>query len=471
MSTEFEHAKLLQERGEFDAALPIFSEALTADFNNWEALYRIGMTYVARGHYGLAANIFARCAEAKLDAGVLQDLGYCYRSMDDIEQAEKIWRVALSHAETDHHRSKILGNIAGCYSNNGTPEQGIALYDEAIRLDPKNKHHLLNKAMLQLEMGDWKNGFLNYQEGFLTGQRQMRLYEGVQPWKPGVDIKGKTVIVWGEQGIGDEIMFASCIPDLMRDAKRVIFDCHPRLVTLFERSFGIKCYGTRKTTQFDWWRDEKADVSMSISSLPYLYRSNGEFPGTAYLKADFGPGGINNRMREIMDGVMSGTAKIGIAWAGGTIKNKSQARSIALSEWEPLIRAFPQAQFYSLQYQDNAAKEVAEFREKTGLDVIHYPGKVQAQDYAQTADFVAGLDLVISVCTSVIHLAGALGVPCWVMTPSKPAWRYGITGRAMPWYDSVTLYRQTGDEWADVFAEVTRDLAAFLATPERRAAE
>lgn len=457
MKAELEHAKLMQERGEFDAALPIFSEALTQDFNNWEALYRIGMTYAAKGHYGLAANIFARCAEAKLDAGVLQDLGYCYRSMDNVEEAERIWRVALKYAETDHQRSKIMGNIAGCYSNNGTPEKGIELYDEAIRLDPTNKFHILNKALLQLEAGNWKEGFLNYQEGFLTGQRQMRLYEGVTPWKPGVDIKGKTVILWGEQGIGDEIMFASIIPDLMRDAKRVIFDCHPRLVTLFERSFGIKCYGTRKTTQFDWWRDEKADVSISIASLAHLYRSNGEFPGTPYLTSKRCPPGIRRR--------------VGIAWAGGTIKNKSQARSIPLADWEPLIRAFPNVQFYSLQYQDNAAKEVSEFREATGLDVIHYPGKVQCQDYATTADFVAGLDLVISVCTSIIHLAGALGVPCWCLTPSKPAWRYGMTGEKMPWYGSVELFRQTGEGWDDVFAKVAGELDAYLRLSEQRAAE
>jgi tetratricopeptide (TPR) repeat protein len=457
MNAEFEHAKLLQERGEFEAALPIFSEALTKDFNNWEALYRIGMTYVARGHYGLAANIFARCCEAKLDAGALQDLGYCYRSMDDVEKAEEIWRIALRHATTDHQRSKIMGNIAGCYSNNGTPEKGIELYDEAIRLDPTNKHHLLNKALLQLELGDWKDGFLNYQEGFLTGQRQMRIYEGVQPWKPGVNIKGKTVIVWGEQGIGDEIMFASCIPDLMRDAGRVIFDCHPRLVTLFERSFGIKCYGTRKTTQFDWWRNEKADVSMSIASLAMLYRSEGQFPGTPYLKAEpfkFPP--INK-------------PRIGISWYGGTVKNKANDRSIPLAKWEPIMRAID-AEWYSLQYTPAAADEAARFEEETGIHIKHYPGWVQCDDYSRTVDFTAGLDLVISVCTSILHVCGAIDKPCWLLIPTNPAWTVGLRGDHHAWYKSVDCFRQQAPgDWAPVIQAVCDRLRAEYGA--RKAAE
>jgi tetratricopeptide (TPR) repeat protein len=455
------HAKLLQERGEHDAAFSIFCEALTADFDDYDSLYRLGLSFAARGHYGPAANILARCAQANpKDALVFLDLAHCFRQTDQIDKAEELLRLAVTLTDDARLKSMLVGNIAGCYCNNGTPERGIELYDEAIAIDPTNKHHVFNKGLLQLEMSQWEEGFKNYEFGFTTGQRPVRTYEGVTPWRPGVDIKGKTVIVWGEQGIGDEIMSASMIPDLMRDAGRVIFDCHPRLVALFERSFGIKCYGTRKTTNFDWWRNEQADVSMSITSLGTLYRSKGEFPGTPYLKRE------NHKPDLVND-----CAHIGIAWAGGTIRNKSQVRSIPLEQWAPLLKAFPKAQFYSLQYQDNAATEVAEFREKTGIDIIHNPGRVQCQDYSRTADFVGNLDLVISVCTSVIHLAGALGVPCWVLTPSKPAWRYGLKGKRMAWYSSVTLYRQTGDEWGDVFAEVQKDLMAFLAEPDRRAAE
>lgn len=450
-------AKRLQERGELDAAFAAYSEILTEDFDDAEALYRAGLGFAARGHYGMAANIFRRAFDLSPDCDTLIDLAHCYRSRDKTSEAEKILRMALERADNDRKRSQIMGNIAGCYSNNGTPERGIELYDAAIALDPENRFHHFNKGILQLELGQWSDGFSNYQLGFETGQRNCRTYAGVKPWRPGLSLKGKTIIVWGEQGIGDEIMFASCIPDLMREAKEVIFDCHPRLVTLFERSFGIKCYGTRKDlTGFEWWRETGADMSISVASLAFLYRSNGEFPGTAYLRAHAENHGARKR--------------IGIAWSGGTIVNKSQARTIPLIEWEPLLRSFPDAQFYSLQYQDSAAGEVAAFREQTGIDLIHYPGKVQAADYAGTADFVAGLDLVITVCTSVVHLAGALGVPCWCLTPSKPAWRYGISGRNMHWYDSVSLYRQSGDDWTPVFDEISHDLRAFIA-PERKAAE
>jgi tetratricopeptide (TPR) repeat protein len=452
------HAKLLQERGEHDAAFAIFCEALTADFDDYESLYRLGLSFAARGHYGPAANIFARCAQCKHDDPlVFLDLGHCFRQTDQLERAEELLKISFALTDDKRLKSMVMGNIAGCYSNNGTPEKGIELYDQAIAIDPSVNTHTFNKGLLQLELGQWAEGFKNYEFGFTTGQRPVRTYEGVTPWRPGVDIKGKTVIVWGEQGIGDEIMFASCLPDLMRDAGRVIFDCHPRLVTLFERSFGIKCYGTRKTMQFDWWRNENADVSMSITSLAYLYRSEGQFPGTPYLKA------TPHKLPPI------NKPRIGISWYGGTVKNKANDRSIPLAKWEPIMRAID-AEWYSLQYTPAAADEAARFEEETGIHIKHYPGLVQCDDYSRTVDFTAGLDLVISVCTSILHVCGAIDKPCWLLTPTNPAWTVGLSGDHHAWYKSVDCIRQkTPGDWGPVIQAVSDRLRAEYGA--RKAAE
>src|ERR1700744_1251788 len=291
-------------------------------------------------------------------------------------------------------------------------------------------------------------GFRRYDIGFKAGTRAHRTYEGVKPYQfTGYqEIAGKTVIVWGDQGIGDEIMFASCIPDLIKDAKRVIFDCHPRLVSLFERSFGIECHGTRKTQMMDWHLASSADVSIPLSSLATIYRSQGKFPGKPYLTRE----GIN----------YGHTGRIGVAWAGGIAQTRADLRSIELDDLSPLLHL--NTEWHSLQYKDNAAQELAKFEEKTGIHVKHYPGHVQCENYAKTASYLKSLDLVITVCTSIVHLAGALGVPCWCLVPSKPAWRYGNSGVSMPWYDSVRLFRQKDGDWPSLINEVKEALSVYL---------
>lgn len=437
--------RLHLERGHIDQAAQVFMDALNKDFHDPEAIALLASCFLAREQYGAAANLLTRAIEVKPLAECFQNLGACYRGVNKNAQAEEIFDMGLEMARSPRMRAEFLSNKAGCYVNNGTPEKARELFAQAAAIDPNNISVQFNRCWPELESGDWKEGFRLYDLGFLSGNRAYRTYEGVKPYKPGMDLKGKTVIVWGDQGIGDEIMFASCIPDLMKEAGRVIFDCHPRLVRLFERSFGIECHGTRKTQQMDWHLSSGADISIPISTLATIYRSNGAFPGTAYLKAD--------RPK-------NARPKIGIAWSGGIDRTRKDLRSVALAGWADLLRA--DADWYSLQYTDTAAQEVMSLEEATGIHVKHFPGKVQCDDYATTADFVAGLDLVISVCTSVVHLAGALGVPCWCLTPSRPAWRYGCEGDQMPWYRSVRLFRQTGDDWSSVFNNVVGALDDYL---------
>jgi ADP-heptose:LPS heptosyltransferase len=116
------------------------------------------------------------------------------------------------------------------------------------------------------------------------------------------------------------------------------------------------------------------------------------------------------------------------------------------------------ADFISLEYKDPLA-EIADLKEKHGIEVKHWPRAAEAYDLDETAALVAELDLVITVQTAVVHIAGALGKPCWVMVPRTPHWRYHLAGDRMPWYDSVKLYRQTKD-WASVINKIAIDIQA-----------
>ena len=142
-------------------------------------------------------------------------------------------------------------------------------------------------------------------------------------------------------------------------------------------------------------------------------------------------------------------------------------RTIPLSWWKTILNN--DCEFVSLQYTD-CADEIRMVNEM-GYDIKQFDA-VKADDYNETAKLVKSCDLVITVCTSVVHLAGALGVPCWVMTPRAPAWRYGISG-PMPWYRSVRLYRQAEtavDAWIPVVQKVGLDLETLLVSRRARVA-
>jgi ADP-heptose:LPS heptosyltransferase len=140
-----------------------------------------------------------------------------------------------------------------------------------------------------------------------------------------------------------------------------------------------------------------------------------------------------------------------------------------LKALKPLVSSF-KADWHSLQYHESAAPEVCRFEEETGIRIAHYPGALTAENYDRTAALVASLDLVITVCTTVMHLAGAMGIPCWVMTPHRAPWVMGTEGDDMPMYRSVRLFRQRSDEadWSGVLSRISAELQKFNA---REAAE
>jgi ADP-heptose:LPS heptosyltransferase len=148
--------------------------------------------------------------------------------------------------------------------------------------------------------------------------------------------------------------------------------------------------------------------------------------------------------------------KVGLSWQGGTQVSRARLRSMTLEQLLPVLRV-EAVQFVDLQYTDTA-EERARLEAVHGVRLAHWRSGID--DYDETAALVSALDLTLSVCTAVVHLAGALGRPAWVMTPYSPEWRYGHAGECMPWYPSVKLVRQPAPgEWEPVIAAVARQLA------------
>ena len=459
---DYEHIKIQHERGEIDAAIEGYVSMLDLRPDDEDVLLRLGSCYLQKHKLGLALTLFMSAGGVNpKEPAVYQNIGTCYRLMSQFDDAAKAYRqgieiatVLLKEKEGTKHENQVrsllgqmYGNLAGLHVNNGTPKTAYEIYRKGMAVDPENQILKFNQCFCFLEQFQWKEGWPHYHTGFDVGTRHKRAYKNVPEWDGS---PGKRLIVWGEQGIGDEIMFSSCIPDVMKMSEKVIFDCHPRLAKTFHRSFGIDCHGTRKNTMnVDWLHSSGANASVCLSDLAMYYRNDDkDFPGTPYLKAP----------RIVLPGKKP---SIGISWKGGTVDTRANVRSITLDILRPILEL--DADFYSLQYTDGASKEVCEFETNTGIHLRHFPQYVETKNYDITMSTIASLDLVISVCTSAVHAAGALGVPCWVLTPSKPAWRYGTEGRRMPWYNSVELFRQEKDEpWSVVIDEVKERVSEFL---------
>lgn len=214
---------------------------------------------------------------------------------------------------------------------------------------------------------------------------------------------------------------------------------------------GIPIYGTKQQNgMVEWYKNHKVDAKVSIGSLAKFYRQNeSDFPKVPYLKAD---DDLVEKYREKMQGKRP---KIGISWYGGAKRTNTSYRFNPLHNWLSVLKM--DADFYSLQYNAEAGEKVAKFNADNGTSIIHWQDTID--DYDETAAMLMNLDLVISCPQSVVHLAGALGVPCWRLTAHQSLWTHGVHGKDSPWYGSVKNYWQGSDlDWKPVMKQVRKDL-------------
>jgi hypothetical protein len=313
---------------------------------------------------------------------------------------------------------------------------------------------------MELELGRWNDGFIHYEFGLISGDRPTRNYgtrdNPVPFWDGGEDISDKTIVVYGEQGLGDEILFASALEDLIERAGRVIIDCHPRLEAIMRRSFpGCTVYPTRKDMTITWPREDRPDRMMAMGSLFHHFRRDGKFPKRAYLKPD--PELVADYRRMLED--LGPGPYVGVGWMGGAKSTRYDLRSTKLGHLNHLFDL--PAQWVSLQYTSEAAGKVHRFNQSVGeTRVIHWDDVVRGYDYAETLALLEALDHVIVPNTTVVHACGAIGKSCWTFTPKACAWRYGMKGRDMPFYGHwVQQYRQDGGEdWMPTIKRMRRTL-------------
>lgn len=417
-----------------DEAHRICSEVLNDDPDNVLALHIVGTIYSRASRHGIALAVFERVRDLvpnKHEAWNNVGMSLCelHRYMD----ARQCFQKALELK----YCANYLANLAVTYMNEGDQKQAIVLCKQALKMEPAHKGAWSTLGFCSLALGDWENGWKGFNHCLGGRFRKELTFQDAPRWD---GTKGQTVCVYGEQGIGDEIMYASCLPDMIRDSKQVIVECDQRLEGLFRRSFPeATVYGTRRLEP-TWLPRHKLDANCAIGALPMFYRkSPKDCPQTPYLVPD-----PERRLqwRALFDS-WGRKPVIGLCWTGGRQNTQAKARAVGLEALRPVIESID-AHWVSLQYKD-AAEEIRE----TGLPVRHIHRAVQSPDFDDTAAFVAECDIVIGIHTTVHHLAGALGVPSIILVPQKPIWNYAH-GDSLPWYKSQRFWRQRKSEtWFD----------------------
>ena len=453
MAFESEADKVLQEaqkalfENRTDIAEQRFNYLLDRNRNSGELWYYLGTCALQRKHFTHSVLLFRQALA--LDGGMISaynNLGVAYKGLGLIDKAQESFDKALTlFPEAGFNpidKGKVLGGIGGMYTNNGTPAKAIEYLEQARALAPEEPTVLFNLSLAYLEAGRWAEGWDLYDHG----ARKDKTYGNLPIWDGS---PGKRVVVYGEQGIGDEIMFASIIPDLLIDCESVIVDAHPRLQNMFQRSFKnlqLPIYGTRKQKDPKWVNHQRPDARIAMGSLGRLYRrQDSDFPREPYLKAD----------PELVDEYRQKLAhhkrpRIGIAWKGGYVRTHKDERSMSVDDLLGVVSGI--GEVWSLQYTPEAAAACA------GKPIHHWQAEID--NYDLTAALVANLDLVITVNQSLAHLCGAMGVDNWVLTPKACAWRYGTEGERMPFYGPWSRQFRQGDDrsWAPVLERVRGEL-------------
>lgn len=433
------HANLgivLQEQGSLPEAVASCRRALQINPHQPESRICLGNILKEQGKLEEAADCYQELLrfkpdyfEAQSNRGVvLKDLGRLEESVACFHQA-----LRLCPEATDVHN-----NLGNALKERGLLEESLSCFQQALRLKPDSIDAHWNRSLAWLLLGDYEKGWPEYE-----WRRQLKgfpIRSFPQPAWNGAHLAGRTILLHAEQGVGDTLQFIRYAPLVKERGGTVLFQCPPLLVRTLASCPGID----RLIPEGE--EVPPFDVQTPLLSLPAIFQTTlATVPQhVPYL---FPEADLVDRWRQKLEDCRG--FKIGLVWQGNPRYRSDRHRSIPLIQFAPLGR-LPGVELFSLQ-KGSASEQVPEVSDQFRIvDLAD-----QLDDFAQTAAVMKNLDLVITVDTAVAHLAGALGVPVWVLLRFAPDWRWLMHRPDSPWYPTMRLFRQEkrGD-WQPVLQSV-----------------
>jgi tetratricopeptide (TPR) repeat protein len=433
----------LQHQGKLDEALGCFHRALDLNPSFAGAHFNLGHVYQAQEKLDQAIASHRRALELKPDfAEAHCTLGLALHALGKPAEAVACYRRALA-LKPDF--AEALGNLSNALHELGNLDEAHDCVRRMLALKPGDSGAHFNLGQSLLLLGRYEQGWREYEHRFEC------LPIGTMRSKPRWDGKrteGRTILIYNEQGFGDTLQFARYLP-LVRQlsgAQRILFRCQRPLLRLFAQTpdFDAELIP-------DLQQEEAAlppfDFHLPLLSLPLTLGLYEPRSMDAYLSAD---PPMRQAWRDRL-GAPTGI-RVGLVWAGSGTNKGNRRRSMPAEQFRPLLQ-IPEMTFYTLQIGPENAQGQA-LADAGLIDLTEH-----ITDFADTAAFLAELDLLITVDTAVAHLAGAMGQPVWLLLPSPAEWRWGVTSETTPWYPSMRLFRQNpGDNWDSVINRIADEL-------------
>jgi len=438
--------------GQFGEAERLYRQALDLDPNHADAIHLLGMLAFQTGDLDRAATTIRQAiAIHPAAASYHSNLGNVLQAQNKLEEAAASYRRALALKPDLAETHLNLGNIL---QELGDVGGSLAEYRVALQVDPDLPEASVAESTTLLLQGDFAAGWPGFEQRGRTRDYDTPMRTYPQPLWNGESLTSGRLLVWGEQGVGDEIMFAGLIPDLIRNGIPVALECDRRLVPLFARSFP----GVPVISAYDPDRDTGLDVAAHLpsGSLPRFFRASAtafEATTSPYLIAD------PTESTRFRSSYNDDRPLIGLAWRTRNARS-GRKRSIDLATLAPLFSE-SRLKWISLQYGDPTELEAE--AHAAGAPLVIDRSVDQLSNIDRFAAQVAAMDLVIAIDNSTAHLAAALGRPTWLLLPFAPDWRWLLGTEHSLWYPTLRIFRQPRrDDWESVVKNVRTSIASVI---------
>jgi tetratricopeptide (TPR) repeat protein len=379
-------------------------------------------------------------------------LGVVNFQRSNYTECEAYFKKALESKPND---STILTNLANTYSAQGNYNDAFPLWDKALALRPSNAQARMNRGLAGLGMGQFEAAWDDYEDRFHEDNFIPERFKEVPKW-PGPGQKTVPILVWVEQGIGDEIMFASMYSELAHMKEKFAAECNPRLIDTFKESFPhIFFFPTFSLADHSAFK-----YQISIASLGRILRTSKESfdlnrPKGGYLKQSAGA------LSPLALSYLEKLPKpwIGVSWESYALTMNFRGRkSIPSAEFAEFTKGF-KGSFINLQFP-NPHKHENPVSQVVPENVHTLPNLDLKNDFRGLTSLIREMDHIITIGNSVAHLCGALGIPTTVLLPSVADWRWGFSGEKSVWYDSLELRRNKEPySWVELLDETKSELA------------
>lgn len=444
-----ERGRCYMDRGAVEQALPLFERAAALSPGYAAAHSMLGICYRRLDRRDEACTAFSRAlALAPRDVAALNGLGNAFLEAEDFEKAIAHYRQALAVKPDFASAQKNLAFTLGLANR---IDEARAAFEHLVAMVPDNQEAHMDYGLFLLSVGDYAKGWQEYEHRWQVAKFEEQDWSlGLPRWDGAA---AGPVLLWGEQGIGDQILYGTLLPDMLARGGDFVIAVDKRLVPLFARSLpaGVRVVERGAAVE--------AVAQCPFGSLgPYVRNAAADFGSGAYLKAD---PVLRDRLRTRYAGLgRPGDRLVGLSWRSANW-HIGDYKSLSLETLLPLLRQ-PGHVWINLQYGDVGA-EIAQLAERHGITVHRDPEIDPTQNLDGLAAQIAALDAVVSSSNSTVHLAGALGQPCHVLLPAGRGrmWYWPREGETSPWYASIRLLRQqAAGDWSAVVTRATESLRA-----------